>query len=94
MDLLGPVSGAAVLVGGILPEDAELLGIYSYPLQCCESTALHGTEAIDLTGALCEDGFLRMDVPEGQGRSHNGSRPERVYPNAGRIRPGGIPVPL
>jgi len=68
MDLLGPVSGAAVLVGGILPEDAELLGIYSYPLQCCESTALHGTEAIDLTGALCEDGFLRMDVPEGQWR--------------------------
>lgn len=68
MDLLGPVSGAAVLADGILPEDAGLLGIYRYPLACCESTALNGAEAVNLTGALCEDGFLRMDIPEGQWR--------------------------
>ncbi len=64
MDLIGPAKDARALVGPFLPKDARLLAILALKRPDLDTPDVSLDAAIDLTETL-QDGFVRMDLPEG-----------------------------
>lgn len=63
-DVLGPLPGGYMPVTTFLPEDAQLIGVSACKRRSEQTTDLDAGSHRDVT-RLVEDGWLRMDVPEG-----------------------------
>ena len=67
MDVVGPASQNAVLIQPFLGGDGKLLAVLAVERADGGTTALRRESALDLTDQV-RDGFLYLDIPEGQWR--------------------------